>query len=77
MGGGERRGQALAWGIAVSSGRPEGQALPRVPVRCVLGDIADGSIEIDETARECGIEGGMMYGLVIGYAARIISQKAI
>lgn len=47
----------------------------RVPVAVILGALARG-MEIDETAREFGIEREDVQA-AIGYAARIVSQEAI
>ncbi len=47
----------------------------RVPVAVILGALA-GGMQIDETAREYGIEQEDVRA-AIGYAARIVSQIAI
>ena len=47
----------------------------RVPVAVILGALA-GGMQIDETAREFGIEPEDVRA-AIGYAARIVSQEAI
>ena len=58
----------------IAHGRPVVRGT-RVPVAVILGALA-GGMEIDETARECGMSQEDVRA-AIGYAARIVSQEAI
>jgi uncharacterized protein (DUF433 family) len=58
----------------IAHGRPVVKGT-RVPVAVILGSLA-GGMQIDETAREFGVEQEDVRA-AIGYAARIVSQIAI
>ena len=69
-----RRDERIVLDPEIANGKPVIRGT-RVPVAVILGALA-GGMQIDETAREFGIEQEDVRA-AIGYAARIVSQIAI